>query len=408
MMKRISDFGFRISARPRACVGSIFCCVAVVLFCCQGLALAPAELLTPDLRAEPVHLIGIGDGRVIYFDQDRVQQTRPLDQFVQARHIGGADRPPSAAAADTFIETTDGQLLLGKPAGANKAGSAVYWTHPVLGKVAVPLTRVTRVRFADQPLPQPGDTDTVVLANGDHLQGFVEAVEAKRVLITPDGAAEAIELPRDRVAGLALANPRTEAGAGLNRLVLADGTRVWAGDLVWTADALRFELPAQEADGKPRTVKLDGQHVVRIDLASAGFALRELAAAPVQVTAGGLALGVPFPPRVVSGDPVLHAPVTVAYRLPDGAQRLRATAVLDLPPSLPEDRRALAHCELVVHHGPGQSAIFTLSPDAPSAEVNLPITGQTLSIGVREGDFGPILDRVRLLDAVVLVAGEAE
>lgn len=386
----------------------IFCFFAFPLFCFESLALTPAELLTPDLRAEPVHLIGIGEGKVVYFDQDRVKQTRPIARFVQARHIGGPDRTAPATTPNTFLETTDGQRLLGTPAGANKSGSALNWKHPALGKITIPLTRINRVRFADQPLPRPGDNDTVVLANGDHLTGFVEAVEAKRVLITPDGAAEAIELPMDRVAGLVLANPTKEPEAGLNRLVLADGTRLWADGLAWTADTLSFELPGPGRNDPPRTVEVDGSHVVRIDLASAGYALHELGAVPTQVTAGGEALGVPFPPRVVAGDPLLHAPVTVAYRLPEGVQRLRATAVLDLPASLPEDRRSLAHCELVIRHGPDQAQTHTLTPDAPAVEINLPITDGALSIEVREGQFGPILDRVRLRDAVLLVAEPAE
>jgi len=385
-------FIFRSSAFP------LFCLLLLAL---PAAALTPARLVHPDLSEEPIHIIGLDDTGLAYFDADRVRRTAPLRAFVQVRAIAGrAAQTPDAAG---MVELTDGQALTGQWAGANESGNALRWEHPALGVVDLPLTSIGRVRLADRPAPMPDAEvgDVVVLSNGDRLTGFVESVGADAITITPADADAPIDLPADRLAGLSLANPPAAASAAPYLLVLDDGSRIAATDLTWLEQTLTF-TPALARDAG-RGLTLPAERLVRIDAAGSGRVLRPLATAPMALTAGGEVFGVPYPPRADGETITLHAPATVRFTLPDGAQRLAATVRLDLPAALSEDRRRLADCTLRIDHGQAQPTVIELSAEQPESRLNLPLTGGTLQITAAEGEFGPILDRIALTDALMLV-----
>ncbi len=383
----------------------IFCFSAFLLFCFQASALTPAELLTPELDAEPIHLIAIRDGRIVYFDRDRVQQSAPVGRFVQVRGIAG--RRAQLDMDQPLLETTDGQRLTGRFAGAAEDGSALLWEHPTLGTLRIPLTRTRWARFGSQPVLMTANSaaDAVVLANGDTMTGFVEAVEPQRLVLAPDGSDQPIELPTERVAGLVLANPMKQPDEGVNRLVLDDGSQVWARGLAWSDERVDFDLMEYLRAGGGAISderSLEPARVVRIDLASGGSVLRDLSGLAFEVAGGGEALGVPYLPRVAGGELLLHAPVTLRFKLPESAKRVAGTVRLDLPGSLTEDRRALAHCVLIVRHGGSDEARFELTAEQSVARFNVPIHTGRLEIEAAEGEYGPILDRLRLEDAVLL------
>jgi len=382
----------RFSAFP------LFCFLLPAL---PAAALTPALLVHPDLSEEPIHIIGLGEAGLVFFDADRVQRTAPLSDFVQVRAIGGrAAQSPDETPA---VALTDGQTLAGRWAGANESGNALRWEHAMLGEVDLPLTAVSRVRLADRSVPMPDAElgDVVVLSNGDRMTGFVESVGAETVTITPSGAGAAIELPADRLAGLSLANPPATGSGAPYLLVLDDGSRIAATDLTWLEQALTFTPALGDVPGRELTLPVE--RLVRIDAAGSGRVLRPLATAPMKLTEGGEVFGVPHPPRADGETITLHAPVTVRFTLPDGAQRLAATVRLDLPAALAEDRRRLADCTLRIDHGQAEPTVIKLSADQPEARINVPLIDGTLILTAEEGDFGPILDRIALADALMLV-----
>ena len=57
----------------------------------------------------------------------------------------------------------------------NDAGESVLvWTHQRLGRVDVPVDMVAAIVFApDEPQPEPGRADVVVLRNGDRVEGLI-------------------------------------------------------------------------------------------------------------------------------------------------------------------------------------------------------------------------------------------
>ena len=77
---------------------------------------------------------------------------------------------------------------------------------------------------------------------------------------------------------------------------------------------------------------------------------------------------------------------------------------MDLDDTVPESRRPLAGCELVVYDGDKAIARHTLTPDGPAKRLNLPLTGGGLRIVLESGVNGPVLDRVIVTDAQLLVS----
>jgi hypothetical protein len=392
---------FRFSLRgPTVAAFPLFCFLCLLCLTFPAAALTPALLVHPDLSEEPIHIIGFGEAGLVFFDADRVQRTAPLSAFVQVRAIGG--RATQATQDASMVELTDGQVLTGQWKGANESGSALRWEHAALGTVDLPLTTISRVRLADRPAPAPDPEvgDVVVLSNGDRMTGFVESAGQGVITITPTGADAAIDLPADRLAGLSLANPPDDGSAAPYRLVLDDGSRVAATDLTWLEQTLSFTPALGAAD---RALTLPVERLVRIDAAGSGRVLRPLASAAMELTDGGRVFGVPYPPRAHGETISLHAPATVRFTLPPGARRLAATVRLDLPATLSDDRRRLADCTLTIDHGQDEPTVIELSADQPESRINVPLIDGTLELTAGEGAFGPILDRIALTDALMLV-----
>ena len=382
---------------------SRFSVLALVCFAALALpaaAVTPAVLVHPDLSEEPIHIIGLGETGLVYFDADRVQRTAPLAAFVQVRAIDG--RTTQVEPQTDVAELIDGQALAGKWAGANEDGSALRWKHPDLGAVDLPLTSVSRVRLSDRPIPMPDAEvgDVVILSNGDRMTGFVESVGDQAVRITLRGADQEIELPAERLAGLSLANPPAPASPGRYLLLLDDGSRIATDQLAWFDQGLRLK---PTIGGDQPELHLPAERLVRIDAAGSGHVLRPLASAAMRLTEGGQVFGVPYPPRADGETITLHAPATVRLTLPDGAKRLAATVSLDLPGALSEERRAMADCRLILRQDGVEPTVIDLSAAQPEARINLPLIGGELELIAEEGEFGPILDRIALRDAVMLI-----
>ncbi|MHC4709039.1 MAG: hypothetical protein ACYTA3_01070, partial [Planctomycetota bacterium] len=92
----------------------------------------------------------------------------------------------------------------------------------------VPLDRIESVTFVGSAsVPAPGDADTLQLANGDRLEGFVTALgDPITVEVLNGGGSDlkTIELPLDRVVSVRMVTPAQEPSG--RRLWLVDGTVV--------------------------------------------------------------------------------------------------------------------------------------------------------------------------------------
>ena len=328
------------------------------------------------------------------------------------------------------LATTDGQRIVGR------AGQMLYAAHgtddllgwrdadgfPALGVSLDDLAwAVFQPALASPPGAQPTD-DVLMMPNGERLVGFVDVLGVKGVDFVMGDADDAIEIDTSRVAGLVMSNAmRSEVESGV-WLTTRAGSR-WHGTLGHIDGTLAFAsplvIPPAEAEGMPvwQPVRLgsadhaeqDGWPVVsRIDLPSPGRRLVALASLPMSLIEGGEVFGVEMPPGVsAQGSITLHAPVSVEFDLPRGATRLAATVALAIGEDVPIERHAWAGCEVVVRVGDAELTRVALDADHPEQPINcaLPTNtrAQTLRLTVEESVNGPVLDRVELRNAELLV-----
>ena len=92
----------------------------------------------------------------------------------------------------------------------------------------------------------------------------------------------------------------------------------------------------------------------------------------------------------------ISGPVEVRWRLPEGAQRFAAEAVL------PADALAFGDYEMVIRDESGEIYRAHLDGGAPAASINVGISGRELTIELTEGARGPVQDALVLHRAMVL------
>lgn len=313
---------------------------------------------------------------------------------------------------EQFVATlVDGQSLVGTLMAVGADGESIRMAFGYEQHTAVLSLDelVSIVRVGNRVIGDEND-DTLLLATGETLVGFVDSVGADSVGFIVGDADDPIDIPLQRVLGFSIANkPKPiELSKGMVRVRLRDGSVLY----------LRHAEMSQAMDDQPAglqgTMVLEPQtmavtlpldHIQFIEPMSSRHALWALADLKMNTIDGGEVFGVPAPPRfTVDGALKLHAPITVGLDLPKGASRLAMTVAMDLSDSLPEARRAMAGCELVVYQGDQPIARHALTPEGPAKRLNLPLAGGELRLGLEPGVNGPVLDRVIITDTQLLIS----
>lgn len=404
--------------RPPAC-DLIVGCAAVLLAASMARGLTPAVLVGPDLVAERISINSLRDGLLSYFDARRDLRRQPLAQFVQLRAIGAGGEALRGSSGQPLIDLVDGRRLVGSWSGASPDGEAILWRHRALGQLTVPLEEVRAVTLSGEP-PLPGadsTVDMVTLANGDQIRGHLSVVEERALDFVAEGGGEPISVPLDRVASLVLNNPRGAVGAwgqpprGQNVVWLADGSRLFVTRI--EIDGERVNLEVSLLDQAPRRVAMSIDQIERIDFTASGWWLVDLVDLPFQVLDGGEVFYLPMPPRVEGRTLWMHAPVRVVYALPDSVVQFSATAELAVDDQVPTKQLDWADFELIVRGGGSESEAegesgggqwrHRIHAGQRRVEVNVPVAASSLTIELDPGVNGPILDRLRLRDAVLLI-----
>jgi len=406
--------------RLRGCAAALSVAPGLVVFLLAALLFAPpagavsrATLLGPDLRPQHITVQALADGRLSYFDRDNTLQSRPIDQILQLRFqqpaAGAAPNPDGGtaeASSSCFVELADGQRLLGQWRGGADEGQAVRLEHATLGQTQIPLNDLRIVRFGGAvEFGEASTDDRLLLVNGDRLDGFVISVGGGEIAFQPAGApadADPIKLPLDRVRALRLGNEPALSPAEHHVLHLADGSRVYGRELALSGDvvSLRIALPGQV--GAQRRLAVD--QVARLEFVTPGSRLVNLADLPRQVLADDQVFGRVVRPRAEGATLHLHAPVQLEITLPAGAARVAALAELDID----EGGRALgtpewADFNLIVRDPTETLDTWHFDFDHQRAEVNVEVRQTRLILKLDPAGNGPIMDRLRLVDAVVLV-----
>lgn len=376
-------------------------------------AVTPAVLIDTQLQPHRVNIQGLVDGVISYFDADRRLQVEPMSQFVQVRVVKNTSetalndttavaQPTKSGDESTgTIELVDGQRLVGDWVGVDDQTQALIWRHASLGRLNVPLDQLYALRRSGPPMEgeAPPIIDELELVNGDQVTGYAIGVNTAGVEFQLEEDGHVLEIGIDQVRILRLANPVARRQNGRSMVWLSDGTHVLAESISIATDQITIQTSLAT---EPDTVSLPMSQVDRIDWASAGGYLMDLADLPFRVLDEGSVFGLAIKPRVEGTSILLHAPIRVAYTLPPGVERLWALAESggDLA-----SERALAWMDfeaiIAVDGKTKQREHFHI--DRRSVVLNLAVSGQTMTIELDPAKNGPMMDQLVLRDAVVFV-----
>lgn len=371
-------------------------------------------ILTALLLSMPVHPLAAQ--QVVVVGTDLEPKTTSLDAvslsdegLLRLRISSGPLTPLNNK--QYVAKLVDGQVFVGTLLGAGQDGESIRLAFGYEQRtVVLPLDELLSFALVGHEVTGDANDDTLLLATGETLVGFVEAISEKSIEFVVGDADDPIQIPMQRVRGFSIANkPKPiKAEKGLARVLLRDGSSLYLRD----ANIKRAvgQVPAAlqgtliiEPKTAATTLPLD--HVQLIEPLSKQAALRSLTDVEMTAVEGGEVFGVPMPPRTTAdGGLRLHAPTTLGFDLPKGASRLAFTVAMDLDASIPETRRKMAGCELVVYEGDRLLAKYTLTPEGPAKRLNLPLTGGDLRIALEPGVNGPVLDRVIITQAELLVS----
>lgn len=378
----------------------VLCAIAGLLLVAPAARGAvPATLIDKQLVPVRITLQSLRGETINFFGADREYRSEPISRYLQLRV---EDDAVASAPTEAIIELTDGQRLRGQWLGAGDDGQSIRWRHPKLGEWLISLETLSAYRPAAY---RPGGTrpeaDQVTLTNGDVLRGFITAVTDEGVALAVEGRREPTPLALDRVRAIELANPvGRPASAGQFHMVhLTDGSRVLVASLTVQEEQLHLRLAA---DGPQWTLPLAS--LARIEFAGTDAELVDLTSLAWNVVAGGEVFGSPMPPRADGAALRLHAPVTVAFDLPAGARVLTARAEIDAGA---DDAIEWADFHVRISVDGREVGVFHLTAEARSADIRLPLGGSRLLVELDPGVNGPVMDRLRLRDAAVLVRRDA-
>jgi len=171
----------------------------------------------------------------------RVKPPKDGEQTIKRSDVLAIDfgRPPADATPITVILHSGDRL-----AGAvNFSAGAGLTVRRAAGTMTVPLTAVATVRLKPgTPLPAAGTSDVIVLANGDRLEGKIEATSPTQITIRSSLGRTAVDLKR--IVGLVMARRDvTPGGEGLRvALDLVPGERLSGLWLALGEDAVELEV----------------------------------------------------------------------------------------------------------------------------------------------------------------------
>ncbi|MEM9347033.1 MAG: hypothetical protein AAGB26_10495 [Planctomycetota bacterium] len=380
-----------------------------------------AILLGPDLEPVSVQLQALSPDAIEVIDVKGKTQTLQIEQALRLTLTSNSIATPSQNQVRAVLR--DGQAVVGYWGGAGDDDESIFVSFGDTDQnIDLPLDEIMSITFRpDATAPIAEEDDVLLLATGEKLVGFLEWMGAEALDFVVGDADDPIQIPLERVHAVSIANkPKlAEVSRGMVRVTTVDGSVILLNEAELErgpdGDAL-VGLSAMPITGKPTDNQDDApqaasrltlpiKQVAIIEPVSGKRRLIPLTDLEEQVIGGGEVFGVAMPPRIkTDGTLRLHAPVKLRYELPEGSSRLAFSVAMDVDEAIPEPRRAMAGCELIVYDGDRVLAKHALTPDGPAKRINLPHSGDELRIELAPGVNGPVLDRVVITEAEVLVS----
>lgn len=370
----------------------------------------PQTILVDDqLQYQSVNLESVTQTSIGFFDQNLSYQQLPRDRVLQLRDIHEqAMQAVQPSKQKGLLVLTDGQQFVGRMdlSAIKKTSddqSAVHWFSPILGALAVPLDDVKSISFSQLLEVDPKQTDDQIeLANGDQLKGFVLGLTAKTLELELADQSTGTKIALGQIKSIVLANPRKLLSHAIERLYFVDGSIMYCKISELGRDMFYVSQTQWHAN-----VKIPSREIARVDLASTRYQLLSLTQQNFELLEGAQAFGVDFPPKILHDKIQLHAPTTIRFDLPHGVVRFAVDAQIDWQAADPP--RARKFSDFILHVYLDDLEVFKqqFNAKAQSHRINLPITpnNKRLTLKITPGLNGPVMDRLRLTEPVLMIDG---
>lgn len=372
------------------------------------------RVIEDSLEARTSDPIRIEDDRVLVFNgPPGLPRILPIDEVlaiaigpVTSRETILSDRTADSRAGDDvaitapYLDLVDGQRIPGTLSPGDD-GRPV-WRSAWLKDIPLDLDRISSVRISPggEKVPVASEIDIVVLANGDRLEGLVDDVGLEVVIEMdgPDGDANVVRVPIDRVASISLVNPMERPAGAMTWVrgghrILSDSVRI-ADDGYVTLVAPKVggdiaEIPldflvATVLDAS-RVLPLANQKIATLDAGSSD-ALRPWVPEP-KASPGHHAFGA-APIR-------LDGPLRVIFDLPSNGGRFSTT--VERPMESGSGRMTLH----VLDDGRRVRSVV-IDQDDPVHRLVVDFQSDCLGIEIESGDDGPFRDSIVLHEAIIV------
>lgn len=379
------------------------------LFAATVLACAPAASATADrsgISWEALSQRGEWAGG-IQDESGAVRNQSTTDVFTGALALRRViDPTPPTSVPITTMHLSDGQVLVGGFAGFidREGRDTVRWKHPALGLIDVPVDRVAWMQFdSSSQDTRGGDADTVVLRNGDRIEGFIDSWDSP---LTIDVKGQRQEVELNRVAAIWLVSKATVRHDV--RVWTADGS-VLDGDTIDGVPGAAFVLSGVDLAVGGASLTLLAEDVLAIERhPNRLLPLAKLTALVGPSRAAGLPrAAVSTPKRLRESAPLGAATISIrgpqrqVYEVPQGFTIFCADV------SIPASMAPWTDCTLVVRQGDTELARMPLSREVPHRTLRVPINAGLLEFDLEEGAGGPVGDTV-LLERGLFVAPDSQ
>lgn len=368
------------------------------------------RLLSPTLQSETIRARTISTAGVVVLDDLDIPRLRSWDQILVAQRANDTGLTTQIAQVPGpdlvgWAVLADGQRHRVWPTPPSSADPDVLEVTLADGtEWAIPLEALRALIFWSDPTDTISNTDdTVRLANGDAITGFIESI-GDTVIV------DSTEVPLDRVASITLANPAEPAAVML--VDLADGSVVGVRSIA-PADhgkvSIELELTGHNPETSNPMIAVDPEDLRAIRPAQIRDRLVPMGALNLRSfePLGGRRWTQPpsvSPDRASAGLAWIEfpGPLEAVYDLPAGSTWFTADATV-----APGEWSEVSIELLVERPGGDRESLRTIDLArgwaTQTLRTRLPDDAVRLVIRVEAGERGPVQDRVLLRSAALVV-----
>lgn len=332
-------------------------------------------------------------------------ESKPIDSSDLSRITNTTAVERLAPGSWTFI-TTDGQRILGTLESGDEAHITVR--HATLGPLVLPIESIASIVAAPSQSARaaPGESDHVVLANGDVAAGIIRELNRDKLRIADGNSENERSIDAALLRRADFANPSTQPAAGLAAVLrLTDGSIIRASDLTWRDENIDVVLLGRQrarlAPDSVRVIEIGGGPLTWLsEIDPTAFEHTPVLGPRLPLGRDVNALGRPLATEGRRHDRGLglHSAQRVEYALDRDFTRLRASVAVD------DTAGPLADATLrITVDGREVARLDHLRAKQAPRRIDVDIANaERLGIEVEPADNADIQDRVDLIDAALL------